>query len=133
MRTRAWVVGVMWVWSLGACAAPSPSAETAPAGDERVAQAPAGGSEGAAGAEMGIQAERLSGARMEISGMSCQSCVNGITRIVRELEGVSSVEVTLEPPRADVRFDPARVSEDQIKAAIEAAGYQVLSVEALAW
>ncbi len=62
---------------------------------------------------------------LKIEGMSCQHCVHAVTNALKKLPGieVQSVEIG----RATVAYDPAHVSRDQLKAAIEAEGYTVVS------
>lgn len=61
----------------------------------------------------------------QIEGMSCQHCVHAVTSALKKLPGVEvqSVEIG----RATVAYDPAQISRDQLKAAIEAEGYTVVS------
>ncbi|MDQ7039664.1 MAG: cation transporter [Rhodothermus sp.] len=61
----------------------------------------------------------------QIEGMSCQHCVKAVTTALQKLPGVDvqSVEIG----RATVVYDPAQISRDQLKAAIEAEGYTVTS------
>jgi copper chaperone len=58
-----------------------------------------------------------------ISGMTCMGCVTSVRRVLEGVEGVSQVEVDLN--QASVTFDPARVDLVALRAAIEAAGYDV--------
>ncbi len=62
---------------------------------------------------------------LQIEGMSCQHCVHAVTNALKKLPGieVQSVEIG----RATVAYDPAQISRDQLKAAIEAEGYTVTS------
>jgi copper chaperone len=62
---------------------------------------------------------------LTVEGMTCQGCVGSVTRVLKATPGVEAVAVTLEPPRAEVSFDPARTSVAVLKAAIEGAGYDV--------
>ena len=61
-------------------------------------------------------AEKFSGCvisdccRVEIRGMTCQSCVRKITNTVESLAGVSHCEVSLVAGQAEVTFDPDIVS-----------------------
>lgn len=64
--------------------------------------------------------------QLGIHGMTCNGCVNSVTKVLQALPGVSSVEVSLEQKRAVVQYDPALVGADQFKAAIEDAGYDVI-------
>lgn len=61
-----------------------------------------------------------------VSGMHCQSCVALIKDELADLDGVASSEVDLAGGRARVAYDPDRVTETQIVAAIQLAGYQAV-------
>jgi P-type Cu+ transporter len=58
---------------------------------------------------------------LEIEGMSCAGCVAHVERSLESLGVEASVNLATE--RAAVRFDPARVSLDDLVRAVEAAGY----------
>ncbi|MDR2187243.1 MAG: heavy-metal-associated domain-containing protein [Azonexus sp.] len=60
---------------------------------------------------------------IEIGGMSCQGCVGNITGVLTGLSGVDAATVSLSEGRADVRFDPARISRAALVAAVEDAGF----------
>jgi len=62
---------------------------------------------------------------LNVQGMSCQGCVGSVTRVLKGTPGVQSVSVQLEPGRAEVSYDPARASIDDLKRAVEDAGYGV--------
>ena len=66
---------------------------------------------------------------MDISGMHCDGCINTITGVLSEIEGVSDVKVSLEYEQAKVKFNPEEVEADELKAAIEDKGYEVTNVE----
>ena len=66
---------------------------------------------------------------MDISGMHCDGCVNTITGVLTEMEGVNDVKVSLEYEQAKVKFDPEEVSAEELKAAIEDKGYEVTNTE----
>lgn len=77
---------------------------------------------------LGIQASfaALSGQRhqdLAITGMTCASCVSRIQRTIRKLNGVTRVSVSLAGERAAVTYDPARLTEAGLIAAVEAIGY----------
>jgi copper chaperone len=61
----------------------------------------------------------------DVEGMSCSHCVKAVTGAVEKLDGVTKVQVELEKKTAAVEFDPAKVSEAAIRAAIEEEGYDV--------
>jgi copper chaperone len=62
---------------------------------------------------------------LAISGMTCGGCVRSVASVLDALEGVVKADVSLDKHSATVDFDPARVSVDQLKHAIEDAGYEV--------
>ena len=63
-----------------------------------------------------------------IEGMSCGHCVNHVTEALSELNGVSNVEVNLEAKAA--LFDAsADVKDEDIKFAIDEAGYEVVGIQ----
>ncbi len=62
---------------------------------------------------------------LKVEGMSCQHCVRAVQGSVGALDGVDTVEVSLEKKLVTVAFDPSRVAIPAIKAAIEEQGYTV--------
>ena len=64
-------------------------------------------------------------ATLNISGMTCGGCVRSVSKVLNALNGVAKSDVSLEERRAVVDFDPDKVGVDQLKHAIEEAGYEV--------
>jgi copper chaperone CopZ len=60
--------------------------------------------------------------RMTIDGMSCGHCVARVTRALGALDGLEIENVRI--GAADLRFDPARRSVDDIVTALRDAGYE---------
>jgi len=60
-----------------------------------------------------------------VSGMTCGGCVRSVTNVLKGVEGVARADVSLEQQRAEVDFDPQKVNVEQLKRAIEDAGYEV--------
>ncbi len=60
-----------------------------------------------------------------VSGMTCGGCVRSVTNVLKGLEGVAKAEVSVEQKRATVDYDPGKVNVEQLKRAIEDAGYEV--------
>lgn len=58
-----------------------------------------------------------------IEGMSCGGCVNSLTRVLKSVPGIEPVKI--EVGRAVLRFDPAQVTTDTVKAAVDRAGFEV--------
>lgn len=63
--------------------------------------------------------------QLKVQGMSCGHCVKAIENGVGELEGIHSVNVSLEKGLVDVSFDNSKVTLENIKEAIEEEGYVV--------
>ncbi len=56
---------------------------------------------------------------LEISGMSCGSCVLNVSDALQETAGVESAVVTLDPPRAEIK-GPGAKQADLLKAVADA-------------
>lgn len=63
---------------------------------------------------------------IKISGMACAGCSGAVEKALSGLEGVSSAKVDLAKKTAYVNYNPAKVSVDGLKKAVEAAGYKVI-------
>ena len=63
---------------------------------------------------------------LNVEGMSCDHCKMAVTRAVSALQGVGSVEVSLEDNTATVEFEESKLPLEAIKQAIEAQGYDVV-------
>ena len=61
---------------------------------------------------------------IKVDGMSCGGCVKSVTGVLTALDGVAKAEVSLEQKQAVVEFDAAKVTRDQLKAAVEDAGFE---------
>ena len=64
---------------------------------------------------------------LQVEGMSCGHCVSSVTRSVRDVDAAAKVEVDLATQK--VRVDSS-ASLDEIKSALEEAGYPVLNSSA---
>ncbi|WP_407281584.1 heavy metal translocating P-type ATPase [Methanolobus sp. WCC1] len=64
-------------------------------------------------------------ATIKVYGMMCMHCHKRVSDAIMSLEGVNSVEVSLEDENASVDFNPETIGLDEIKQAITAAGYEV--------
>ena len=61
--------------------------------------------------------------QIKVEGMTCGGCVASVKRARQQIEGVQQVDVSLEQAQARVEYDPARVNESALRAAIEDAGF----------
>jgi len=67
---------------------------------------------------------------LPITGMTCASCVRRVEKSLTRLEGVVEAGVNLATENARVRYDPAVVRPDQLRTAVEKAGYGVREMPA---
>ncbi len=71
-------------------------------------------------AEGSTTTERL---ELGLEGMTCSTCANRIERRLNDLDGAQAT-VNYATEKAAVRFDPDRLSADDLVGAVEAAGYK---------
>ena len=64
---------------------------------------------------------------LKISGMTCGGCVRSVSSVLNAMDGVAKAEVSLEKQCAVVDYDAAKLNQDQLKHAIQEAGYEVAS------
>ena len=68
--------------------------------------------------------------KISVEGMSCQHCVSHVKEALSELNGVTSVDVNLEAKSAVLEAS-TDVKDEDIKYAIDEAGYEVVNIENL--
>ena len=66
---------------------------------------------------------------LPITGMTCASCVVRTERAIGKVQGVDKAAVNLATEKATVTFDPGAVSTDDLVAAVEGAGYGVVTAQ----
>ena len=62
---------------------------------------------------------------LSVTGMTCGGCVSSVQKVLAALPGVQSVEVSLTPGHARIRFDPARIERAAMVQAVVDAGFGV--------
>ncbi len=62
---------------------------------------------------------------LSVHGMTCSGCQQTVERVLGELPGIDSVEVRLKEKQVVVSYDDRKLTEDNIKTAIEDIGYDV--------
>src|SRR5215216_7784458 len=60
-----------------------------------------------------------------VTGMTCASCVRRVEKALAKVPGVAEASVNLATEKARVAYDPTAASPDQLRAAVERAGYGV--------
>ena len=86
----------------------------------------------AAGAATGTrppEAGRTAEVELSVSGMTCAACVARVERALHGVEGVVDARVNLATERASVVYRPELVGLEELKGAVEAAGYEVIAAE----
>lgn len=63
---------------------------------------------------------------IDIKGMSCGGCTGSVDRVLSALDGVQSVQVSLEQANATITYDPALVTLEQLQTGIADAGFEVV-------
>jgi copper chaperone len=60
---------------------------------------------------------------LQVNGMTCPSCVRHVDGALRELDGVTKVDVRLREGIVHVQHDPSSAPPSALIAALRAAGY----------
>jgi mercuric ion transport protein len=66
---------------------------------------------------------------LKVEAMTCGGCVQTVTTALENHKGVENADVTLEPPRATVEYDPRRTDPEQISKATDEVGYPSSVIE----
>jgi Cu+-exporting ATPase len=61
-----------------------------------------------------------------VEGMTCASCVLRVEKALKGVAGVDTATVNLATESASVEIDPSKVSVDELKRAVEEAGYKMI-------
>lgn len=64
----------------------------------------------------------------QVQGMTCGHCVDAVTRAVLSVDAAAQVEVNLD--RHSVQVGSVTAKDEVVRRAIEAAGYQAVSLKA---
>ena len=65
---------------------------------------------------------------LKIEGMMCKHCVAHVTKALADVQGVESVEVSLENGTATV-VSAVEIPDEDLQSVVVDAGYEVLGVE----
>ena len=61
---------------------------------------------------------------LKIIGMHCEGCSTRLGKVLNTQDGVEDAKVSLEEAKADIKFDENEIGLDEIKEAIEDAGFE---------
>ncbi|MCR4320845.1 MAG: cation transporter, partial [Candidatus Brocadiaceae bacterium] len=62
-----------------------------------------------------------------IPNLVCEGCAEKINTILRSLPGIQEVRTKVPRKHAYVRYEPAKIQEEQIKKALEKSGFTALA------
>jgi copper ion binding protein len=62
---------------------------------------------------------------IKVYGMACAGCSGAVEKALSELEGVTGTKVDLAKKTASVDYDSAKLGLQDLKKAVEGAGYKV--------
>ena len=66
--------------------------------------------------------------KFKVTGMSCNKCVTKVQKVISEIKGVENVNVTLDPPEAEIKTKN-RIDENVFNSALENYGDYKLAGE----
>lgn len=62
--------------------------------------------------------------KLNIEGMHCTGCSTRLEKVLNNVDGVEDAKVSLEEKKADIKYDETQVSEKELIAAVEDAGFK---------
>lgn len=62
---------------------------------------------------------------IKIDGMTCTGCVNSVKKVLENIPGVDFADVSLEQAQVTIQYDAEKTNDNQLKEAIEDAGFDV--------
>lgn len=61
---------------------------------------------------------------LKIKGMHCEGCSTRLEKVLNNQDGVEEAKVSLEKAKANIKFDETQTSVDELKEAVEDAGFE---------
>ena len=61
---------------------------------------------------------------LKIEGMHCAGCSTRLEKVLNNLEGVEIAKVSFEAKKATIKYDETKINIENIKEAIEDAGFK---------
>lgn len=61
---------------------------------------------------------------LKIKGMHCEGCSTRLEKVLNNQDGVEEVKVSLENAEANIKFDDSQIGVDELKEAVEDAGFE---------
>lgn len=63
--------------------------------------------------------------KLYLEELSCPDCANKVEQVLNKTEGVKKADVHYTTSKANVEYDPHKISPDGLKKAVAKTGYQV--------
>lgn len=76
-----------------------------------------------AGAAFAADANEARKVTLDVKGMHCATCPLTVKVVLKKQPGVDEVKMDAEKHIAEVKFDPAKVTSEQLARAVTEAGY----------
>ena len=67
--------------------------------------------------------------KLKVTGMSCENCVQSVTKPLRDVEGVHDAKVDLASGIADVDFDETKTNVEALCAAVDDIGFDAAAAQ----
>ncbi len=61
---------------------------------------------------------------LKIKGMHCESCSTRLAKVLNNQDGVEEAKVSLEKAEANIKYDESIININQLKEAVEDAGFE---------
>ena len=62
---------------------------------------------------------------LSVPDISCQHCVNAINGALEVLPGIETVDTDIPTKTVHLRYEPAKISLEQVEAALDDVGYTI--------
>jgi copper chaperone CopZ len=63
-------------------------------------------------------------ANYKVTGMTCSGCERTVSKVITNIDGVVSAKADANAASVAVEFDPAKVTVEKIKEAVDRVGYK---------
>ena len=63
--------------------------------------------------------------RLNVTGMTCGGCISKVSQSLKAVAGVNDVDVSLATGEVNVQFDDRLATLEQLKSAVQRAGYGI--------
>lgn len=64
-----------------------------------------------------------------VEGMTCAACSVTTKAAIKKLDGIESIDVSLDDKKAEVHFNDAKTNADEIKNKIDSVGYKATQLQ----